>query len=82
MNIKAFARAGGEFDSSGDWVSAGRQDGMTLRDYFAAKAMQAFISAYPCQGIDNEDGGISIDLASIADDAYAMADEMLQARSK
>ena len=56
--------------------------GMGLRDYFAAKVMQAFISAYPCQGIDNEDGGISIDLASIADDAYEMADEMLQARGR
>jgi hypothetical protein len=54
--------------------------GMTLRDYFAAKAMQAFISAYPCQGIDLEDGGISVDHPSIAYDAYEMADEMIEAR--
>ena len=59
---------------------ADNEHGMTLRDYFAAKAMQAFISAYPCQGIDLEDGGISIDEPSIAYDAYAMADEMLKAR--
>jgi len=57
-------------------------NGMTLRDYFAAKAMQAFISAYPCQGIDLEDGGISVDHPSIAGDAYAMADEMLEARGE
>lgn len=59
---------------------AEHEHGMTLRDYFAAKAMQAFISAYPCQGIDNEDGGISIDHPSIAYDAYVMADEMIAAR--
>jgi hypothetical protein len=56
--------------------------GMTLRDYFAAKAMQAFISAYPCQAIDNEDGGIQTDAESIADDAYQMADAMLKARGE
>ena len=61
-------------------VSHITEQGMTLRDYFAAKAMQAFISAYPCQGIDNEDGGISIDHPSIAYDAYEMADEMIHAR--
>jgi hypothetical protein len=55
-------------------------DGMTLRDYFAAKAMQAFISAYPCQAIDRGDGGIPADHESIAEDAYDMADEMLKAR--
>jgi hypothetical protein len=54
--------------------------GMTLRDYFAAKAMQAFISAYPCQAIDRGDGGIPADHESIAEDAYDMADAMLKAR--
>ncbi len=63
-------------------VSHITEQGMTLRDYFAAKAMQAFISAYPCQGIDNEDGGISVDDPSIAYDAYVMADEMLHARDQ
>jgi hypothetical protein len=56
--------------------------GMTLRDYFAAKAMQAFISAYPCQAIDGEDGGIPTDAESISGDAYEMADAMLKAREK
>jgi hypothetical protein len=54
--------------------------GMTLRDYFAAKAMQAFISAYPCQAIDREDGGIPTGAESISGDAYEMADAMLKAR--
>jgi hypothetical protein len=43
------------------------QDGMTLRDYFAAKAMQALI--------DN-DGLFS----EIPTQAYALADAMLKAR--
>ena len=48
--------------------------GMTLRDYFAAKAMQAFISGwinrqiYPSEDI------------YVAEHAYAMADAMLKAR--
>ncbi|AOP86644.1 hypothetical protein VZ114_17285 [Enterobacter hormaechei] len=41
--------------------------GMTLRDYFAAKAMQAMISAHEPQG-------------AIPGWAYEMADEMLRAR--
>ncbi len=52
----------------------GRIEGMTLRDYFAAKAMQAFISGwinrqiYPSEDI------------YVAEHAYAMADAMLKAR--
>ena len=43
--------------------------GMTLRDYFAAKAMQGCIAAGRFQGY-----------ASCAVDSYAMADAMLKAR--
>lgn len=46
------------------------QSGMTLRDYFAAKAMQGIISS------DCNYGAFS-DLAS---DAYCIADAMLEAR--
>jgi len=48
--------------------------GMTLRDYFAAKAMQSFVASwilikdYPITDLD------------VADHAYAMADAMLKAR--
>ena len=47
------------------------ETGMTLRDYFAAKAMQALIPS-----------GQSIDTMKYAESAYALADAMLKARSK
>ena len=66
-------------------------DGMTLRDYFAAKAMQAFIfetgrALQHCEGVsfeglfiaDNEGGTPTL----IAEDSYAMADAMLKARQE
>ncbi|MBY4947039.1 hypothetical protein K6V92_10455 [Cupriavidus respiraculi] len=53
------------------------RDGMTLRDYFAAKAMQAYLSAYPCQG---ELDSTQADMGDVASDAYRMADAMLDAR--
>ena len=49
------------------------RDGMTLRDYFAAKALQGLL-AYP--------GGGDIGFASIAQDAYDYADAMLNARGE
>ncbi|WP_260767507.1 hypothetical protein [Klebsiella aerogenes] len=45
----------------------GMDEGMTLRDYFAAKAMQAMIVAHEPDG-------------AIPGWAYGMADEMLKAR--
>jgi hypothetical protein len=45
------------------------QDGMTLRDYFAAKAMQGFQEQWV---YDNSD--------DLACKAYALADAMLKAR--
>lgn len=73
------------------------EDGMTLRDYFAAKAMQAIVSCFRCQWSDNpakENDGPATgwhnrDLITDADstheaasDAYAIADAMLAARVK
>ena len=46
------------------------QTGMTLRDYFAAKAMQAII------------GNRYTGVASAAEDAYEVADAMLKARDE
>jgi hypothetical protein len=43
--------------------------GMTLRDYFAAKAMQGLMDA-------------AMPMPEIADAAYAMADDMLKAREE
>ena len=50
-----------------------RAIGMTLRDYFAAKAMQAILSTM-AQGIRPTDIGL------MAADTYQIADEMLKAR--
>ena len=48
-------------------------DGMTLRDYFAAKAMQGNIAGWPNDLLFNPEG--------IAEHAYAIADAMLKARN-
>jgi hypothetical protein len=46
---------------------------MTLRDYFAAKAMQSLLVGIEC-GPD--------DVASVVASAYILADAMLKARTK
>lgn len=57
--------------------------GMSLRDYFAAKAMRVLLH----QGMDCTLTGGALDYASLADfmdvavDSYAMADAMLKARA-
>jgi len=63
----AFPRAPFEYIDNGsglDWAVS-EQSGMTLRDYFAAKAMQMM-------------AGHSFE--RIAEDAYKLADAMLKAR--
>jgi hypothetical protein len=46
--------------------------GMTLRDYFAAKAMQALLS--------DTDWRLDMDMEDTAKAAYMTADEMMKAR--
>lgn len=48
-------------------------EGMTLRDYFAAKAMQVIMKA-------NADADTDAVLAAVGKSAYAFADAMLKAR--
>jgi len=48
-------------------------NGMTLRDYFAAKAMQALLRQYPDHLMNSPSN-------EVACDAYSMADAMLKAR--
>jgi hypothetical protein len=48
-------------------------EGMTLRDYFAAKAMQALIA---------REVNFNHDLRMYTEAAYEFADEMLKARNK
>ncbi|MGC0926218.1 hypothetical protein WKH21_06195 [Pantoea agglomerans] len=62
------------------WVNENvRTEGMTLRDYFAAKAMHGYIStaAAPCivGGLDGAED-------ELAKGAYKMADAMLRARGQ
>ena len=51
------------------------RSGMTLRDYFAAKAMQAQLTAF--WALETHHGWSSDE---IAQEAYAMADAMLKGR--
>jgi hypothetical protein len=53
-------------------------DGMSLRDYFAAKAMSAIVVTLP-HGAKQRDGSPMTE-ATVAQQAYFLADAMLKAR--
>lgn len=59
-------------NASGDTLEFGT-DGMPLRDYFAAKAMQAYFA--------REHEGVW-SMAACAEESYQMADAMLKARTR
>lgn len=69
----AFPRAGAALDTRSYQELKGLADGMTLRDYFAAKAMQTLLMAQP------RDWPMGFDV-SVSVAAYQMADAMLEAR--
>jgi hypothetical protein len=73
MIAKAFPSIA--FDSAGQITSL--EDGMDLRDYFAAKAMQSLINE---KYWHDPKGGI--DEINIADDSYRMALAMMIVRQK
>ncbi len=52
-------------------------EGMTLRDYFAAKAMQGMLSAN-----GDENGFLEYEEKTVAKNAYKLADAMLKAREE
>jgi hypothetical protein len=54
------------------------QTGMTLRDYFAAKAMQSIMASDRYMGVI----GVNGYQHRTAEDSYAMADAMLKARKQ
>lgn len=56
------------------WDGMG-DDGMTLRDYFAAKAMQGRLASFDMQLLAD-------DLPALAESSYLIADAMLKERSK
>lgn len=70
------SNGGRAFPNDGEWANGHPEGGMSLRDYFAAKAMAAFVStaAAPClNGLDGYE-------AHTAAASYRMADAMLKAR--
>lgn len=60
--------------TGGPAFPVGIVSGMTLRDYFAAKAMQALLSSPNCP--------MSVEESALAKQAYVTADALLQAREK
>lgn len=70
----AFPEAGLSGLPSGEFMYG--REGMTLRDYFAAKAMQGFCANIGRNRYSQENIGV------IAIDAYAVADAMLNARGQ
>jgi hypothetical protein len=55
--------------------SYGREEGMSLRDWFAGQAMHAFLRNLPPHDVDEP-------YSTWAGDAYEMADAMLKARGE
>jgi len=86
MNEPAFPSNGYVASSLGDLTTS--EKGMTLRDYFAAKAMQAIIAMRQ----ENQNGDFvskndglmqsRYALNYVAQTSYEMADAMMQARLK
>ena len=72
------ATDGGPAFPSWDYVTQGDAGGMTLRDYFAAKAMAAIIAI---EGPDKKHHGV-YNANQVASDAYAIARAMLEARDE
>ena len=69
--IKAFPRPISQVDGVATEVA---QDGMLLRDYFAAKVLQGFVT---------DDGLLRVeDYKAIAQHSYGIADLMLEERLK
>jgi hypothetical protein len=62
-------------DAYETWLSkhGGYANSMTMRDYFAAKAMQGMLA---------ENGGGAVTNDEVAEWAYHLADAMLKARNK
>lgn len=73
--MNKYTNTGGAAFPTTDFTHAGQiipgAEGMSLRDYFAAKAMQGMVCKL--------DDGMSYE--QIAEDAHVMADAMLKARA-
>jgi hypothetical protein len=69
----AFPRSGNEWEGM-EWVPSPDQTGMTLRDYFAAKAMQRIMASSEFTNTETFEEDANV--------AYQMADAMLKAREQ
>lgn len=58
-----------------------QEGGLSMRDYFAAKAMQALIPLFSSGTLSVKDGTPATE-AHVSEQAYAFADAMLEARVK
>jgi len=69
-------------DSNSDSYQVSTKDGMDLRDYFAAKAMQGMTTwdLKTMHKLANDFGEEPLDY--LANNAYAIADAMMEARKK
>lgn len=65
----------------GEKVAKYSADGMSMRDYFAAKAMQGFIAGHIAH-YGHENHWPWSGWSGIADSAYEVADAMLEQRAK
>jgi hypothetical protein len=65
--MKAFPTPTFSINDEARVTAVGGEGGMDLRDYFAAKAMQAFVEKYSHEG-------------DISRNAYKVADAMMKAR--
>ncbi len=75
---QAFPKQKWEYDGQNN-VLQYQEEGMTLREYFAAKAMAAYISTAGAPCII---GGLDGAEEELAKQAYKMADAMLRARGQ
>ena len=76
--MKAFPTPAFSINDAARVTAVGGEGGMDLRDYFAAKVMQAILPTYDIQDVfENENTQMPI---IVAKDAYALADAMMKAR--
>lgn len=78
MNDEFKAQNAPAFPCEWDYINSNRAvaNGMSLRDYFAAKAMVAIMAPNPVTGQYPQ----ADEFAACAEGAYLMADAMLKAR--
>jgi hypothetical protein len=84
--LLSVGKTGGPAFPAHHYDLADEEQGMTLRDYFAAQAMPLALAEYrmvtnSTKSAMGADWGTPYGLSSIANKAYEMADAMLKARA-